>query len=31
MGKYAPEIEALAKPQLRELGDFRVGDTVKVH
>jgi large subunit ribosomal protein L19 len=31
MGKYAPEIEALAKSQLRELGDFRVGDTVKVH
>jgi len=31
MGKYAPEIEALAKPQLRVLTDFRVGDTVKVH
>ena len=31
MGQFVPEIEALAKPQLRELPPFRVGDTVKVH
>jgi large subunit ribosomal protein L19 len=31
MGQYVPQIEALAKPQLRELPPFRPGDTVKVH
>ena len=31
MGQFVPQIEALAKPQLRELPTFRVGDSVKVH
>jgi large subunit ribosomal protein L19 len=31
MGQFVPQIEALAKPQLRELPPFRPGDTVKVH
>jgi len=31
MGQYVPQIEALAKPQLRVLPPFAVGDTVKVH
>jgi large subunit ribosomal protein L19 len=31
MGQFVPQIEALAKPQLRELPPFRSGDTVKVH
>jgi large subunit ribosomal protein L19 len=31
MGQYIPQIEALAKPQLRVLPPFAVGDTVKVH
>jgi large subunit ribosomal protein L19 len=31
MGQFVPQIEALAKQQLRELPPFRVGDTVRVH
>ena len=31
MGQFVPQIEALAKQQLRELTPFRVGDTVHVH
>lgn len=31
MGQYVPQIEALAKAQMRELPPFRPGDTVKVH
>ncbi|MDH5674965.1 MAG: 50S ribosomal protein L19 [Myxococcales bacterium] len=31
MGRFAPQIEALAQGQARELPDFRVGDTVRVH
>ena len=31
MGQFVPQIEALAKPQLRQLPSFTVGDTVKVH
>ncbi len=31
MGQFVPQIEALAKPQLRQLPSFAVGDTVKVH
>lgn len=31
MGKFVPQIEALAAEQLRSLPPFRVGDTVKVH
>jgi large subunit ribosomal protein L19 len=31
MGQFVPQIEALAKPQLRELPAFRVGNSVKVH
>lgn len=31
MGKFVPQIEALAAKQLRSLAPFRVGDTVKVH
>jgi large subunit ribosomal protein L19 len=31
MGQFVPQIEALAKPQLRELPPFRPGDTIKVH
>src|SRR6476469_4992542 len=31
MGQFVPQIEALAKAQLRELPPFRAGDTIKVH
>ena len=31
MGQFLPEIEALAKQQMRELPAFRVGDSVRVH
>jgi large subunit ribosomal protein L19 len=31
MGQFVPEIEALAKQQMRELPPFRVGDSVRVH
>jgi large subunit ribosomal protein L19 len=31
MGQSVPQIEALAKSQLRELPPFHPGDTVKVH
>jgi large subunit ribosomal protein L19 len=31
MGRFVPQIEALAQAQMRQLPDFRVGDTVKVH
>ena len=31
MGRFVPKIEALEAQQQRDLGDFRVGDTVKVH
>jgi large subunit ribosomal protein L19 len=31
MGQFVPQIEALAKQQLRELPPFRVGDSVRVH
>lgn len=31
MGKFVPQIEALAAEHLRSLPPFRVGDTVKVH
>lgn len=31
MGQFVPQIEALAKQQMRELPPFRVGDTVRVH
>jgi large subunit ribosomal protein L19 len=31
MGRFAPEIEALAQEQARKLPEFRVGDTVRVH
>lgn len=31
MGKFVPQIEALAAKQLRSLPPFRPGDTVKVH
>lgn len=31
MGRFVPEIEALAEKQARTLPTFRVGDTVKVH
>jgi large subunit ribosomal protein L19 len=31
MGRFVPEIEALAASQARTLPTFRVGDTVKVH
>lgn len=31
MGQFVPQIEALAKAQLRQLPPFRPGDTVKVH
>ena len=31
MGSNVPQIQALEKAQLRELPDFRPGDTVKVH
>jgi large subunit ribosomal protein L19 len=31
MGRFVPQIEALAAQQARVLPDFRVGDTVRVH
>jgi len=31
MGQFVPLIDAVAKPQMRELPPFRVGDTVRVH
>jgi len=31
MGRFVPQIEALAAKQQRSLPPFRVGDTVKVH
>lgn len=31
MGRFVPQIEALAQSQMRDVPDFRVGDTVKVH
>jgi large subunit ribosomal protein L19 len=31
MGQFVPQIETLAKAQMRELPPFRVGDTVRIH
>jgi large subunit ribosomal protein L19 len=31
MGQFVPQIEALAKQQMREVAPFRVGDSVRVH
>ena len=31
MSRFVPQIEAIAKTQYRDLPNFRVGDTVRVH